>query len=328
MGVFRPLRDAWAGRTLPGLALALGLLLHGPAPAAAQGLPTSSLAVRQDGSWVTWWRSDRAPAHWPASRARLAESVVWEPVHPGVDQAVLELAGSGLAWRLRVILVRIDPRQLRLELAEAVRDEGLRGAWTVDSVPAAAVFGSNAGQFVGGTPWGWLVRSGRELQPPGTGALSMALVVDTAGGVRLVPVDGIAALRVGREVAQAFQSYPLLLTGDGAIPTQLAAAGRGVDVQHRDSRLAVGELRDGRLLLALTRFGALGDTFASLPFGPTTPEMAALMGALGCRQAVMLDGGLSGQLLIRGGQGPRVWSGWRRVPLGLIGYPIPAVHGS
>ena len=40
-----------------------------------------------------------------------------------------------------------------------------------------------------------------------------------------------------------------------------------------------------------------------MPFGLTSPEMAAVMGALGCRQALLLDGGISGQLRLRDGDG-------------------------
>ena len=53
-------------------------------------------------------------------------------------------------------------------------------------------------------------------------------------------------------------------------------------------------MRDGRIVIAITRFNALGDAAAKVPFGLTVPEMAALMGALGCRRAVSLDGGISG----------------------------------
>ena len=53
------------------------------------------------------------------------------------------------------------------------------------------------------------------------------------------------------------------------------------------------------LLIVLTRFDALGESLGSIPFGPTIPEFAALMGALGAKQAVALDGGISGQLVIR-----------------------------
>jgi hypothetical protein len=47
--------------------------------------------------------------------------------------------------------------------------------------------------------------------------------------------------------------------------------------------------------------------------------MAAVMGALGCRRAVALDGGVSAQLLIKDEAGERhLWRGVRRVPLGLV----------
>jgi exopolysaccharide biosynthesis protein len=92
-----------------------------------------------------------------------------------------------------------------------------------------------------------------------------------------------------------------------------------VDLQHRDSRLAIGELRDGRVLILLTRFEGLGGVLDNLPFGLTTPETAALMGALGCRRAVLLDGGISSQLAVRdAARGLRAWRGMRYVPLGLV----------
>jgi exopolysaccharide biosynthesis protein len=168
------------------------------------------------------------------------------------------------------------------------------------------------------------VRRGREIQPPGTGPLSAAVVVDRAGRLRILPADSIAAVRASGEAVEAFQSYPALLAGDGAVPPQLAAPGRGVDLEHRDSRLALGELRDGRVLLVLTRFEGLGGALSQLPFGPTTPEMAAILGALGCRRAVLLDGGLSGQLALRDAAGElHRWPGLRDVPLALVALPRP-----
>lgn len=138
--------------------------------------------------------------------------------------------------------------------------------------------------------------------------------------MELIEPAAIAAARAGGRVREAFQSYPAILAGDGQVPEPLRAAGRGVDLEHRDSRLALCALRDGRLLFALTRFMSPGSPLARLPFGPTTPEMAALMGALGCRQAVLLDGGLSGQMSLRGVQGEVLsWPGLRAVPdRGLI----------
>jgi hypothetical protein len=52
--------------------------------------------------------------------------------------------------------------------------------------------------------------------------------------------------------------------------------------------------------------------------------MAAILGALGCRRAVLLDGGLSGQLVLRPPRGPLVrYPGLRAVPLALVAWPNP-----
>jgi hypothetical protein len=302
-------------------ALLLAAALPAP-PALAQELPRSRLAVHTGTGWRTWWRSDRAPERWRAPLPAVARAVAWRPAQPGVEWGELRLAGRGEAWRLRVVLVRVDPARVRLELVDSTRAGGTLGGWSLDAAPDAALVALNAGQFSGGIPWGWVVRDGREVKPPGQGPLSMAIVKEASGAVRLVPADRIEAVRESGTVVQAFQSYPALLVGDGRVPEPLRAWGRGVDVGHRDSRVAVGELRDGRLLIAVTRFEGLRGVLSELPFGPTTPEMAALMGALGARQAVMLDGGISGQLLLRSADGEtRTWRGMRRVPLGLLLWP-------
>jgi exopolysaccharide biosynthesis protein len=171
-------------------------------------------------------------------------------------------------------------------------------------------------------PWGWVVHRGREHQAPGHGPLAMAVTVDTAGRVRLVTADELPAVRAAGGIVEAFQSYPALLVGDGELPAPLRAAGRGVDLAHRDARLALCRQADGRLLVALTRLDAPGSDRLALPVGPTVPEMAALMRRLGCDRAVLLDGGLSGQLLVRDSTGAaRRWPGLRSVPLGLVARP-------
>lgn len=291
--------------------------------AVAQELPRSTIAVRGSTAWETWWRSDQAPSAWRAADPVLERAVRWHAAGPGVEWGEVSLAGSAEAWRTRLVLVRLDPRAVRLRLVRSVRAGGERGGWTVETAPRDAVVAVNAGQFTGASPWGWLVQGGVERQEPGRGLLSMAVVVDTAGAVRLVPADRIETVRADGAVAEAFQSYPALLWGNGEVPLALRTAGRGVDLGHRDSRVAIGELRDGRILVALTRFEGLGGALEALPFGPTVPELAALMGALGCRAAVALDGGLSGQMLVRDADGrTRSWPGLRRVPLALLVTPL------
>jgi Phosphodiester glycosidase len=279
-------------------------------------LPASTLWVRRHG-WRAWWRADAAPTRWDGESPTLAAALAWTRARPGVEWTQIELAGTGEAWRLEVVVVRLDPARLRFALDTLTRDYGSLGGWTVDSAPSDVVVALNAGQFTGGTPWGWVVRDGRELQPPGAGPLSSAFVVDTAGRAHVIAASEIDAWR-GR-ARLAFQSYPTLLDGEGRVPMPLRGIGAGIDVAHRDARLALGERRDGTIVVVLTRFGALGDAFGSLPFGPTVPELAAIMGALGCRRAVALDGGISGQLLVRElGGVARVWRGFRRVPLALV----------
>lgn len=300
---------------------AAAALLAAAAPARAQG----ALSLGTGAGWRTFWRGDAAPVRWAGPLPAVAGAVRWRAVRPGVETGEIRVAGSGEAWRVRVVLVRVDPRQHRLRLHQALAADGMSGGWTVDSAGPGAVVAFNAGQFSGGVPWGWTVRDGREVRAPGHGPLSMAVVADATGRIRLVGADSIDAVRRAGGVAAAIQSYPALLVNEGQVPAALRPGAREIDLAHRDGRLAVGELRDGRVLVALTRFDGLGGALSTAPLGFTVPEMAALMGALGCRRAVLLDGGISGQLLVRPARGPAArYPGWRRVPLGVVVVPRDA----
>jgi hypothetical protein len=284
-------------------------------PNARAPLPASYLAVRDAKGWRTWWRSSAAPRVWNDSGATLAWAAQWTRASAGVEFSEIVLAGSGEAWRTRLIVVRVDPRVLRLSLDTA--SVGRRAGWTIDRLRAQDVFAVNAGQFTYSMPWGWVVLQGRQFLPAETGPLSSAFAVDSSGAIHWAHGD----LSRGslRHTAWAFQSYPTLLR-DGQVPDELGQASGLVDVAHRDARAAIGEDRTGRIVIAITRFDADGPTFGFVPFGLTTPEMSAVMGALGARDAVMLDGGISAQLAIRDDHGiVHRWRGARNVPLALIG---------
>jgi hypothetical protein len=312
------------------LALVLALVAGLLPVTGARAQDAGALRVRDaSGTWREWWGASRAPARWAGADARLAAAVRWRETAPGMEVAELPLAtpgegGIAALGRMRLVLVRLDPARHALQL---VAGSPPGAPWSVDDAPAAARMAVNAGQFTDAGPWGWLVHDGRELQAPAVGPLSSAVVVARDGTVRVADAAELPAVRadVARgEIREALQSYPALLAGDGAVPAPLQAPDRGVDVAHRDARLAIGTLRDGRVLLALTRFDALGGAAAldRVPFGLTTPEMAAVMGALGCARAVLLDGGLSAQLLVRDARGAvRSWAGMRRVPIGLVAVP-------
>lgn len=313
-------RKRWHGNPLRRAVLSvLGLPLLVPSGLQAQ-LPESALSVRHARGEQVWWRSAEAPERWSAPLAAVTSAVRWRRLRTGLESGQLELSGDGVAWRTSVVLARVDPSRFRFELDTAATPRG-GAAWTIEYARGAAL-AVNAGQFAGGSPWGWLVRRGAELQPPGSGPLSAALVVDRAGRVDLLEPDEIAAARTSGRVLEAFQSYPAVLVDDGQVPEPIRAEGRGVDLVHRDSRFGLCLLRDGRLLFALTRFMSPDSPLARLPFGPTTPEMAAILGALGCRRAVLLDGGLSGQMALSGVRGDALrWPGMRPVPLGLLAWP-------
>jgi len=291
-------------------------------PAVRAALPPSALSVWTGRTWQEWWRSDAAPDRWQAPHNAVADAVQWRRASDGVEWGEIRLAGTGEARRLRAIAVRIDPRLVRLRLDTAFTAHGERANWSVDDARADALVAVNVGQFVRTLPWGWVVLDGREFLTPGRGPLSTAIAVDSSGAVRWIGPDGLANPAVRRGVVAAFQSYPTLLNADGEVPAALREPGRGIDVEHRDARLGIGQLADGRLLIVLTRFDALGESLGLLPFGPTIPEFAALMGALGAKQAVALDGGISGQLLVRDTGGTEhSWRGLRKVPMALVALP-------
>ena len=252
-------------------------------------------------------------------RAVLALGVVWQAVIAGVWQSELPMAAEGPLAVVRAVAVRLDPSRVRFTLDRASRDYGLSGDWSIDRLPSTGAVAFNAGQFAGGAPWGWLVRDGAESQPPGVGTLGMAFVVDAAGQASLLMPAELTAARARARLA--FQSYPALLVG-GELPWELRAPGRGVNLAHRDSRLAIGVHADGSVVVVLTRFVGMGPAAETFPWGPTVLEMAAFMKALGCDRAMLLDGGLSGQLALRKGDGSvERWSNWRAVPLGLVVAP-------
>ena len=303
-------------RRATGLVALVASLLAAPA---AQPASRADLHVRVGDEWVGWWSAASAPAAWNGTATALARAITWSDYGPGLELGLAELSAPGEGRRTRLVVARLDPRRFRLSLETALTPDFVLPDWSVDRAPASASFAVNAGQFSGIAPWGWLVMRGKEVRPPGRGPLSGAVVIDEDGRVRLIPTRDIPKVRTAGGIRFAFQSYPTLLEDGGRVPQALRQPGPGLDVTHRDARLGLGVLEDGRLLFAMTRFRGLGSAGEFLPLGLTNPEMAAVMGALGCRSAVALDGGLSAQLLVRNREGrTRAWRGLRAVPLGLI----------
>ncbi len=306
--------------TLIRAALVAALVFTGR-PAIAQGapLPSSTLAVRDSsGGWRTFWSSSSAPVVW--RRAPLAAAARWKPGAIGIAWAELELKGSGEAWRTRLIVARVNPTLVRLALDTAFT-AAREAAWTLDHAPVEAVLAVNAGQFEATMPWGWVAVDGRRWLPAQNGPLSAALMQDSSGSLHWIRAEDVRRVSSQPGVRWAFQSYPAVLAGD-SILAPLRAAGAGIDVAHRDARAGICLTHDGQLVVAITRFDAAGRALDFVPFGLTVPEMGAVLGALGCRDAMLLDGGISARLRVRGADGvAHDWEGLRPVPLGLVALP-------
>lgn len=116
------------------------------------------------------------------------------------------LSGPGEAWRIRLIVARLDSHQVRFRLDRAA-------AWSIDRAPDAALLAINAGHFA-------------------------------------------------------------RLLAEEVVTLALREADRGVDLTHRDVRLALGQDADGNILVALTRFNGAGGALGFGPFVLTVPEMA------------------------------------------------------
>lgn len=297
-------------------ALLLVLALLVPASASGQRV---RLTVRSSGRIVAL-DADSLRSSYRSGDQRLMSSIAWREVRPGLSWASLDLAAGALQTPVRAVTLRLDPRRFRLGLEWKTAQNGMTGAWTVDSLGAEVALGLNAGQFKETGPWGWVVIDGEERRDPGVGPASVGIAVTDSGTIRWIPAERLHASRGDPSVVSAFQTYPLLLL-DGAVPPLVRDPGL-VDQDHRDARLILGELADGDLVVVLTRFDGLGALAERVPIGLTLPESVALAAALGARHAAMLDGGISAQMAVRGPGGtPTSWRGLRPVPLALIATP-------
>jgi hypothetical protein len=218
---------------------------------------------------------------------------------------------------LRLIVVRIEPTAFRWTL-DVQRAHGTVQPWSLSAVADSVTIAMNAGQFTDDGPWGWLVHDRAERQAPGAGALAGAVTIRANGRVELHDADAIPTMRGDSSVIEALQSYPTLLDARAEVPAALCRSDNGVDPTHRDIRFAIGTDTAGAVWLVLSRLETDVPFADRTPIGPTTREMATALRSLGATRAILLDGGLSAQLLVRSGDTVQRWPGLRAVPLGLV----------
>ncbi|MCU0649017.1 MAG: phosphodiester glycosidase family protein [Gemmatimonadaceae bacterium] len=261
-----------------------------------------------------------SPAPCGVSFAAPAARVTWRDSSAGLAWGEWSVRPAAYRLPVRLIVVRIAPRAFRWAL-DVQRVEGVLQPWRLGAVGDSVTVALNVGQFTDEGPWGWLVHEARERQVPGVGPLAGAVTMHRDGTVRVHDARELTALRGDTTVVEAFQSFPTLLDARSQVPAALCRARDGVDPEHRDIRFAIGTRADGQVLLVLSRLDTDVPLADRTPLGPTTREMAMALRALGATRALLLDGGLSAQLLVRTNAGARKWPGLRVVPLGLVLVP-------
>ncbi|MGV3711213.1 MAG: phosphodiester glycosidase family protein [Gemmatimonas sp.] len=256
--------------------------------------------------------------------ASLSAHVEWRAEDSSIKWGEWRVALGSKRLPVVVVVAILAPTRTKLALG-INRDGDELGAWSIANAPLNARLAINAGQFTDAGPWGWVIHNGREQQKPGVGSLAGAFIVDTSGRWSLIDASEIQANRLALHVREAVQSYPTLIGIGGTVPRALCSGSKDINLTHRDTRLALGTMPTGELIVAMTRFDGLGEAAGRLPIGPTTPEMVTIMRALGATRALMLDGGLSAQMLLRTATVPiaQEWNGLRKVPLALVGVPVP-----
>ncbi|HEY4303093.1 MAG TPA: phosphodiester glycosidase family protein [Gemmatimonadaceae bacterium] len=147
------------------------------------------------------------------------------------------------------------------------------------------VAGVNADFFAlaSGTPVGLLVVDGHALTPPGN---EPALVVDSSGRAHIAVAP--AELRARNAVA----GHPLLIR-DSVIAGDVDTNG-DTGFRGRNPRTAVGIARDGRRVL----FAVIDGRQKPYSDGSSLRETAAILLALGARDALNLDGGGSSTMVV------------------------------
>ena len=135
---------------------------HQPAKMPAQEIPPATLAVWSGGQWVEWWNSASAPDRWIGPLTAVERALQWRAATPGVQWSELRMAGRAEAWRVRIIVARLDLHHVRFRIDTAFLDHGARPGWSIERARPEALVAVNAGQFPRSLPWGWVVLDGHE----------------------------------------------------------------------------------------------------------------------------------------------------------------------
>jgi uncharacterized protein YigE (DUF2233 family) len=207
---------------------------------------------------------------------------------PGADYCVREAAG-GLA---RLAAVRVDQSRYRVEVADLAHEGKPPQAVRALAQERGAVAAINGGYFdENWQPLGLLVHGGQRTSPLRKADWGIFYVADGRAGIRHTR-QGLPS-----GATEALQCGPRLVIA-GRVPAFKPG---------ESSRAGVGITTSGAVILAVTCRGAL-----------SLRDWAQAMKALGCRDALNLDGGPSSQLYFHAGKAELDLPGAYGVPSALL----------
>ena len=307
----KPGRRAWLAAGVVGVVLAAVLAAAG----ADVGLALGEAARRAIGGGGLYWSDEergwtelplalRLRRHWGD-----ADQVVvpgWAQVLPGLDVAELSFLHPPDPRDVDVVLVRIDPRRWQFRVYG--RDDWSRDNVGVLAREAGMVFAVNGPYFAEDGPLGLVVSNSVSRNRQGSRRAAHFLV-DKPGTIPRIVNERRAD--VGG-VHEGFQGFPAIMTARKTY-SYMRTGGRGFDVEVFDRRTAACTTASGNVLFLAT------DAWTG---GLALSELATVLGALGCVDAMAFDGGASTGMWLSAGHVEREVRGLDAVPV-IVGV-VPA----
>jgi hypothetical protein len=226
----------------------------------------------------------------------------------GAVQSAWQRVGRGIEYRElgSLHLVRIDPAQAEvaavIKPGASARRVAQSGRWT---------FAMNANFFdVNLQPLGVVMSGGRSLHAVHGVAWQSIFAIGTNGRARIVLPADFAA----RSVDVALQAGPRLVAGGAPV----------VGVARGNATKRSGVCIDGRgaVIFFATTDDAVLDVHALIDLAARSESK----GGMGCRDAMLFDGGPSTQLFLARSNGAIDLPGDTRVPVFVTARPRPLSH--
>ncbi len=240
---------------------------------------------------------------WPSHEAFLHMAVEFQLIAPGLQYGTLALAREGTENTFDVALLKIDPTQAHLrvlsEASDGFRHTTVRQLLQENGATAAI----NASLFdTEGQPLGLIIQNGEEYHP--ANGYAGYFVVKHGAPALYINSEGMST----QGVQEAIQGYPTLMQNYRIFDY----AKDGEHARDIERRSAIAVQPDGSILLLATDVLLDGLSFY---------ELSTILGALGARDALALDGGRSTQLVIQTPSFRTSISGYDNVPVAIGVFP-------